>query len=112
MTFQDWQHMISKFSIYSILYSRVDQIRDVSGPIFTACIWNLVEVVEELLPGDKMYDLHLSPDNVGADLKDEDSCMPLSWAARKGYEVVVRLLIKRKDVKADSKDKLGQTPLW
>ncbi|KAF8243907.1 hypothetical protein K440DRAFT_663812 [Wilcoxina mikolae CBS 423.85] len=37
---------------------------------------------------------------------------PLSWAARAGHEAVVRLLLARDDVEADSKDtRYGQTPL-
>jgi hypothetical protein len=36
---------------------------------------------------------------------------PLSWAAIEGYERVVKLLVERDDVEADSKDKWGRTPL-
>jgi ankyrin repeat protein len=35
----------------------------------------------------------------------------LSWAAGEGYDVVVKLLLDRDDVEADSKDNHGQTPL-
>jgi hypothetical protein len=35
----------------------------------------------------------------------------LSWAAENGHEAVVRLLVEREDVEADSKDNHNQTPL-
>jgi hypothetical protein len=45
----------------------------------------------------------------GAELESKDSGgrTPLSWAARKGHEAVVRLLLK----KLESKDKRGWTSL-
>jgi hypothetical protein len=46
-----------------------------------------------------------------ADMKDKVDRTPLSWAAEKGHLTVVGLLVKRRDVKADSKDKDGRTPL-
>jgi ankyrin repeat protein len=36
---------------------------------------------------------------------------PLYWAAGGGHEAVVRLLVERDDVEADSKDGSGRTPL-
>ncbi|EED17198.1 Pfs, NACHT and Ankyrin domain protein [Talaromyces stipitatus ATCC 10500] len=40
-----------------------------------------------------------------------DGRMPLSWAAQKGYEMMVRFLLDKDGVNPDSKDFLGQTPL-
>ena len=37
---------------------------------------------------------------------------PLTWAARRGNEAVVRLLLIRGDVGHDEADNAGQTPLW
>ena len=36
----------------------------------------------------------------------------LSWAAQGGHEAIVRLLLETGKIDIDSKDKLGQTPLW
>ncbi|KAH0556074.1 hypothetical protein GP486_005987 [Trichoglossum hirsutum] len=80
-------------------------------PISAACVWNLIEAVEELLSGDRAYDLHLSLGDIGADAKDVYGRTPLSWAAIGGHEAVVRLLVERDDVKADSKDRRDRTPL-
>ena len=45
------------------------------------------------------------------DAKDSGGRTPLSWAAGKGYEAVVRLLIDRGGVNIDAKDNSGMTPL-
>jgi ankyrin repeat protein len=45
------------------------------------------------------------------DLRDTDGRTPLSWAAQNGAESVVKLLITRDDVVADSKDNKDRTPL-
>jgi ankyrin repeat protein len=37
---------------------------------------------------------------------------PLLWAALRGEEAVVKLLVERDDVAANSKDNEGWTPLW
>jgi len=49
--------------------------------------------------------------NAEADSKDKNSRTPLSYAAGKGNEAVVKLLLKTGKVEADSKDKYSQTPL-
>ncbi|PWW74907.1 hypothetical protein C7212DRAFT_203642, partial [Tuber magnatum] len=36
---------------------------------------------------------------------------PLSWAARRGHEEVVKILLERRDVDAATQDNDGQTPL-
>ena len=46
---------------------------------------------------------------------DGESGAPLSFAAWRDHEAVVRLvrlLVEREDVDVDSKDKGGRTPLW
>ncbi|OBT82165.1 hypothetical protein VE02_10024 [Pseudogymnoascus sp. 03VT05] len=42
---------------------------------------------------------------------DEGGRTPLCWAAERGHEAVVKLLVEREDVVADSKDEDGRTPL-
>jgi hypothetical protein len=49
--------------------------------------------------------------NITADSKDKDGRTPLSLAAERGHEAVVRLLVDQYDVEPDSKDEGGQTPL-
>jgi hypothetical protein len=53
----------------------------------------------------------LLEDGHDSDCKDSHGRTPLSWAADKGHEAVVRLLLARADVEADPKDRRGQTPL-
>ena len=45
------------------------------------------------------------------DCKDSNWRTPLSYAAMYGQEAIVKLLLERDDVEADSKDILGYTPL-
>jgi ankyrin repeat protein len=55
--------------------------------------------------------LLLQHPNIDADAKDNDGFSPLLWAARDGYESVVRLLLERQDVTADAKTADGDTAL-
>lgn len=55
--------------------------------------------------------LLLDTGKVEADAKGKDSRTPLSWAAEKGHEAVVQLLLENK-VEADAKDWRRRTPLW
>ena len=45
------------------------------------------------------------------DLQDSYGRTPLSWAAERGHEAVVKLLLETGKVDVESKDKYGQTPL-
>ena len=45
------------------------------------------------------------------DLEDDSNRTPLSWAADYGHASIVQMLIERKDVDINSKDKYGWTPL-
>ena len=44
--------------------------------------------------------------------KDSWGRTPLSWAAASGHEAVVKVLLERDEVEADSKDDDGRTPLF
>ena len=48
--------------------------------------------------------------NLNLNMKDSNGRTPLVWAALRGYEAVVRLLIER-DAEIDSRDSEGRTPL-
>ena len=56
-----------------------------------------------------MVRLLVERDNVEADSKDRDDQTPLSLAAERGHEAVVRLLV---DVDPDSRDDESRTPLF
>ena len=57
--------------------------------------------------------LHLSPERRGREwpFYCRRGRTPLSYAAQGGYESIIRLLLSRKDVTADSQDEDGRTPL-
>ena len=62
-----------------------------------------------LFARDFLLDIH---ETLGSpDLKDFDERTPLSQAAGAGREAVVRILINRDDVDANSRDTFGRTPL-
>ena len=65
--------------------------------------FGLLHLLRKLLHG-------LGEDDVEADSKDGYGQTPLSWAARRGHEAVVKLLVE-KGVDLDSKDRHGRTPL-
>ena len=50
-------------------------------------------------------------EDVIPDTADKDGRTPLSWAARKGYAHVVKILLEREDLTPDNADKDGRTPL-
>ncbi|KAL9069859.1 MAG: hypothetical protein Q9157_006019 [Trypethelium eluteriae] len=52
-----------------------------------------------------------SRSNIEIDSKDSYGLTPLSWAAKKGHEAVVRQLLATEKVDIDAKDEAGQTPL-
>jgi ankyrin repeat protein len=45
------------------------------------------------------------------DIKDKNGRTPFSWAAERGYEAVIKLLLEMGEVDTDSRDNDGQTPL-
>ena len=53
----------------------------------------------------------LAIDGVDPNSKDNNGQTPLSWAAEKGYEVVVKQLLATDGIDPNFKDKCGQTPL-
>jgi ankyrin repeat protein len=98
-TFQHWLHAAEKFPRFSTRSWNSDS----GSPVFSACDWNLVEVLEKLLLADPAYDLDLNPDDRGH--------TPLSLAAYRGHKAVVELLLRTKKVEVDSKDGEHRTPL-
>ena len=72
----------------------------VSGLQLTAW-FGLISITKRILSGGNMVDS-----------KDSEGQTPLSWAAERGHEAVVKLLVDRDDVITDSKDVYGQTSLF
>jgi ankyrin repeat protein len=53
----------------------------------------------------------LATKKVDVNQLDANGQTPLSWAAEKGHEEIVRLLLKTGTVYVNSKDQFGWTPL-
>ena len=90
-----WKHLFPYYLVPSV----VDYCKFTG--LHCASIFGLVEVARALAMTD------------GVDINgiDETSATPLSWAARKGQEAVVKLLLERKDVNPDRPDNDDQTPI-
>ena len=90
-------------------YARADRLQYESSLLFSGlhmvAYFGLCRVFNQVLSLDlEKY--------LGADSTDDYGRTPLSWAAENGHEAVVKLLVEREDVKADSTDTTyGQTPL-
>ena len=98
-TFQDWLLAAEKFPKFSTRFWTLDS----GSPVFSACDWNLVEVLEKLISADPVYHL-----NLNQQLQARTS---LSLASYKGYDIIVRLLLD-KGVNTEAADKYGWTPLY
>ena len=68
--------------------------------VHIASRYNLVRALDSILS-----------QSANVDLKNRRGHTPLSIAAEKGYEKVVKLLLERTDVEADSKDSDNRSPL-
>jgi hypothetical protein len=66
--------------------------------------YGLLFLTEKLLVGKHS-------NNIGADSRDGYGRTPLSWAAARGHEAVVRLLVNTGKAKIDSRSSYGETPL-
>ncbi|KFY65629.1 hypothetical protein V496_02442 [Pseudogymnoascus sp. VKM F-4515 (FW-2607)] len=78
--------------------------KDPTG-IHLAVAFKLTYLLQELTccNGDENY--------ININTQDATGQTPLSWAAERGYDAVVELLLQQDDVVADSRDNYGQTPL-
>jgi ankyrin repeat protein len=74
--------------------------RQITGVHLTAC-FGLTQMTTTLLKN-----------GYQSDCKNTYGQTPLSWAAERGHEAIVELLVVRDDVDADSKDSNDRTPLW
>jgi len=68
-----------------------------------ASYFGIVELVAILIENKKLCDV-----NQG----DCKGSTPLMWAAQRGNEAVVTLLLERRGIKTNKPDNSGQTPLW
>ena len=93
----------SWFAIYQILQTWVYEHKYSTGEtlLYVASKYNLISVVKAVLA-----------QNVWADQPNRISRTPLSVAARRGHEDVVKLLVNRHDVDVNHKDSHGNTPLF
>jgi ankyrin repeat protein len=99
VTFQHWLQIAGK---RDFIFFR-GRSSDSDGPVFAACIWNLVEVLEKLLLTNPPHNFDLDSLNITGD-------RPLSLAAQMGHTAVVRLLLET-GAKIDSLDMLCRSPL-
>ena len=76
---------------------------DSGSPVFLACDWNLIEVLEKLLSINPVYNLNLNPDN--------KRYTPLSLVVYRSHKAIVELLLRIEKVKVDSKDNNNQISL-
>jgi len=53
----------------------------------------------------------LGREEVSADKPDNEGRIPLSYAAEKGYEGMVKMLLGRQEVSAEKPDSSGRAPL-
>ena len=105
-------HLVSYFDSSSLLQSWLSLYKrsmpgsawDLHWPMAAVHIasgFNLVLALESIL---------IQSANVN--MRDGEGHTPLSIAAERGYEEIVKLLLKREDVEVDSKDTRGRSPLW
>jgi ankyrin repeat protein len=131
-TFRDWLQRVESFQDSSRPLK--DCLSDSHSPIFATCVWDLTEVLENLLPADNVEDkgvdirnrdgrtslslavrygyetaakLLLETGQAEVNVKDRDDCTPLSCAARHGHKVVVKMLLETRQVEVDAKDQSG-----
>jgi hypothetical protein len=90
------------------IHRRYNSIPTTGSPLCLASALGLDNTVEKFLYQQNSTSLDLK-DKVNS--KDRDDRTPLWWAAKNGYEAVVKLLLESK-AEVDSKDsKFGRTPL-
>ncbi|KFY30332.1 hypothetical protein V493_01980, partial [Pseudogymnoascus sp. VKM F-4281 (FW-2241)] len=77
---------------------------EVTG-IHLAAAFGMAYLLQELMHGNG------NENCIYIDAQNGDGLTPLSWAATRGHEAVVKLLVERDDVVSDSKGLSGQTPL-
>lgn len=70
-----------------------------------AAYFGLRSFIELLLRGD--FPQNHQEDDLKADSMDKHGQTPLSWAAARGHEAVVKLLVERYHVRADLTDRRG-----
>ncbi|KAJ5678666.1 Ankyrin repeat-containing protein [Penicillium macrosclerotiorum] len=108
-TFQNWLRGDPRFNeILRIdktypLYLASFCCSDSGSPVFAAAIWNLVEILQELLSVGRASDMILT--------SEELDLTPLSLASWRGNEAAVELLLTIEEVDVNSRDSFGQTPL-
>jgi ankyrin repeat protein len=80
------------------MHVHVQRAEALSGPVHVAASYGFTAFFEKT----KGFDCNR---------KDWTLQTPLSWTAALAHETVVRLLLARDDVEADSKDRAGRTAL-